>query len=236
MPTKTHSQYSQSIAGGKCILVSPIVHRRCTTNGFPSSRSCHGTIGVHSQRRYFSMYRALPSPQRTRCIAIRQESPIARVADRSIVGAFRDVTDEQLHQSKKMELVGRLAAGVSHDLNNLLTVVSSNLDMIEHVANSGRVGQFAAAARRAIDLSAKLTSQLLSFSRRQKMNPIVIDANQLISEFQGLMRQALGREMRRQVADRSPALAVPRRPVVTQDRTAQPRTKWTRRHAPRGQP
>ena len=91
-----------------------------------------------------------------------------------------------------MELVGRLAAGVSHDLNNLLTVISSNLDMIEDVAKSGSVGQFAATARRAVDLSAKLTSQLLSFSRRQKMNPTLIDANQLISEFQGLMRQALG--------------------------------------------
>ena len=83
--------------------------------------------------------------------------------------------------------------GVSHDLNNLLTVVSSNLDMIEHVAKSDKVGQFATAARRAIDLSAKLTSQLLSFSRRQKMNPMLTNVNQLISEFQGLMRQALGR-------------------------------------------
>ena len=67
-----------------------------------------------------------------------------------------------------MELIGQLAAGVSHDLNNLLAVVSSNLDMIEHVARSGRVGQFAAAARRAIDLSAKLTSQLLSFRGTRK--------------------------------------------------------------------
>ena len=92
-----------------------------------------------------------------------------------------------------MELVGRLAAGVSHDLNNLLAVISSNLDMIEHVARSGSVGQFAAAARRAIDLSVRLTSQLLSFSRRQNMNPTLINANQLISEFQELMRQALGR-------------------------------------------
>ncbi len=91
-----------------------------------------------------------------------------------------------------MELVGRLAAGVSHDLNNLLAVVSSNLDMIEHVARSGGIEQFAAAARRAIDLSAKLTSQLPSFSRRQEIHPTRVNLNQLISEFQGLMRQALG--------------------------------------------
>ena len=93
-----------------------------------------------------------------------------------------------------MELVGRLAAGVSHDLNNLLTVISSNLDMIELVAKDGKVGQFAAAAQRAIDLSAKLTSQLLSFSRHQKKNPMLVNANELISEFQEMMRQALGRE------------------------------------------
>ena len=90
-----------------------------------------------------------------------------------------------------MELVGRLTASVSHDLNNLLAVVSSNLDMIEHVARSGGIEQFAAAARRAIDLSAKLTSQLLSFSRRQEIHPTRVNLNQLISEFQGLMQQAL---------------------------------------------
>ena len=148
------------------------------------------------------MYRALPSPQRTRCVAIREESPIARVADRSIVGGFRDVTDEQLHQSKKMELVGRLAAGVSHDLNNLLTVISSNLDMIEDVAKSGSVGQFAATARRAIDLSAEadVTATLVLAAPEHKSDADKREPADL--RVSGIDATSPRRRMRRQAADR----------------------------------
>jgi signal transduction histidine kinase len=149
------------------------------------------------------MYRALPSLQRTRCVTVRDDYSIARgrrssarapldIADWERVGDAQRHEDEQTQQGRKMELVGRLTAGVSHDLNNLLSVVSSNLDLIEHVANNGKIGRFAAAARRAIDLSASLTSQLLTFSRYQRMRPILVDASQLISEFQELLRQALG--------------------------------------------
>jgi signal transduction histidine kinase/CheY-like chemotaxis protein len=117
---------------------------------------------------------------------------------------FRDITEhkhaiearriiqEQLHQSQKMESVGQLTGGVAHDFNNLLMVISGNLELIEAAADNGRIRQFAAAARRATDRGAKLTMQLLSFSRRQRLNPKLVDANQLILEFQGLLRQAVG--------------------------------------------
>src|SRR3982074_1621661 len=104
----------------------------------------------------------------------------------------RRLIEEQFHQSQKMESVGQLTGGVAHDFNNLLTVVSGNLELIEDAEDIGKVRRFAGAARGAADRGRKLTAQLLAFSRRQRLNPRLVSANELISEFQGLIRQAVG--------------------------------------------
>jgi signal transduction histidine kinase/HAMP domain-containing protein len=106
----------------------------------------------------------------------------------------RQLIEEQLHQSQKMESVGQLTGGIAHDFNNLLTVVSGNIELIEEAADIGRVRQLAAAARRAVDRGAKLTAQLLAFSRRQRLNPKLVSADALISDFRELIRQAVGAE------------------------------------------
>jgi signal transduction histidine kinase len=139
-----------------------------------------------------------------RRLDIRGNSEIARVA--SAFNAMADAlkhrehelseAKEQFHQSQKMESVGQLTGGVAHDFNNLLTVVSANLELIEAGDDIGKVRHFAAAARRAVDRGAKLTAQLLAFSRRQVLNPKPVNANRLVSEFQGLIRKAVGEACR----------------------------------------
>jgi CheY-like chemotaxis protein len=71
-------------------------------------------------------------------------------------------------------------------------VISANLELIEGAAETSNVRRCAEAARRAADRGAKLTAQLLAFSRRQALRPKLVNANELISEFLGLMRQAVG--------------------------------------------
>jgi PAS domain S-box-containing protein len=105
----------------------------------------------------------------------------------------RRLAEEQLQQSQKMETVGQLTGGVAHDFNNLLTVIFGNLELIEEAAeDSSSIGQLATAAQQACDRGAKLTEQLLAFSRQQRLRPEVIYADHLVREFQGLIRRAVG--------------------------------------------
>src|SRR5258706_8180000 len=150
--------------------------------------------GNSTKSRFYYMGTGQFAAMRERLIrsqAGQMNNPPLRTEHKQAVEARR-LMQEQLHQSEKMESVGQLTGGIAHDFNNLIMVVSANLELIEEATDNGRVRQFAAAARRATDWGAKLTAQLLAFSRQQRLSPKLVDANELISEFQGLIRQAVG--------------------------------------------
>jgi two-component system cell cycle sensor histidine kinase/response regulator CckA len=101
--------------------------------------------------------------------------------------------EEQLRQSQKMEAIGRLAGGVAHDFNNLLTAVIGYTDMIAErtdldPATAREVGEI----RLAADRGAALTRQLLAFSRKQLLNPTVLNVNDSVAGLLHMLPRLIG--------------------------------------------
>ena len=100
---------------------------------------------------------------------------------------------EALAQARHFEAIGALTGGVAHDFNNLLMIMSGALDMIQrHPEDRTRVARWTASALAAAARGGKLTQQLLTFARRQVNRAQTVDLNQLLSDFELLLRQAAG--------------------------------------------
>jgi CheY-like chemotaxis protein/two-component sensor histidine kinase len=113
-------------------------------------------------------------------------------------------TEKQLVQSQKLEAVGRLAGGISHDFNNLLTVILGYSDITKRNLPEGdplrrNVDEIIRASERA----ASLTRQLLAFSRKQVMQPRVFDLNDVVNDLEKMLRRMIGEDIELRVsADR----------------------------------
>jgi PAS domain S-box-containing protein len=97
-----------------------------------------------------------------------------------------------LFQSQKMETVGQLTGGIAHDFNNLLTIIVNNLDFLTRNASDPRDIRLIESAQRAAERGAKLTQQLLAFSRRQPLQPSIRNPNALIGGFETVLGRACG--------------------------------------------
>ncbi len=108
----------------------------------------------------------------------------------------RERMEMTLRQMQRLEAVGQLTSGVAHDFNNLLTVVLGNISFLDRALNelgidgniSRRLGYMRAAAER----GAKLTDQLLSFSRRQRLEPKVLNLNETVRGMRDLLQSTIG--------------------------------------------
>jgi PAS domain S-box-containing protein len=113
-------------------------------------------------------------------------------------GIARDVTarkelEQQLRQAQKMDAIGLLAAGVAHDFNNLLTVILGNCEVAApQLRPDDPVQNTLRDIRSAADRAAGLTTQLLAFSRRQLIQPRVLDVNETVAEIRRLMTRLIG--------------------------------------------
>ncbi|MGJ7520616.1 PAS domain S-box protein [Variovorax sp. LT1P1] len=106
----------------------------------------------------------------------------------------REKSEEALNHAQRLETVGQLTGGIAHDFNNLLTVISGNLQVLEELpgcAADPMVQQLLGAATRAARRGADLTGKLLAFSRRQVLQPTVIDAAALLHSLGDMLRRTL---------------------------------------------
>ncbi len=103
-------------------------------------------------------------------------------------------TEEKLRQAQKLESIGRLAGGVAHDFNNLLTAILGYTDLLIAIVDETYLPELEE-IRKAAERAAELTRQLLAFSRKQVLQPKVLDLNQIILNVEKLLRRLIGEDI-----------------------------------------
>jgi len=141
----------------------------------------------------FAMYYGEPRSPSSAELSLLEVAPhLARIA------IERRQLEEELRQALKMESIGQLAGGIAHDFNNLLTVINGCGELLLSAQAGGSVPDVLEAAREIVDAgkrAAALTEQLLAFSRRQLLHPVVLDPNEVVAGVERLLRRLLSADV-----------------------------------------
>ena len=128
------------------------------------------------------------------------------ITERKLAQQALRKSEEHLRQSQKMEAVGRLAGGIAHDFNNLLTAIIGYSSLLyDRLAGDEPALQQVLEIKTAGERAASLTQQLLAFSRRQVLQPKVLDLNAIVADFDRMLRRLVGERIKVAV-DCEPAL------------------------------
>jgi PAS domain S-box-containing protein len=107
----------------------------------------------------------------------------------------RKVLEEQFRQAQKMEAIGQLAGGISHDFNNLLSVILGNAELLADASTAHARQHHADEIKQAARRAAQLTRQLLAFSSKQVVHPVLLDLNTVVTDVGKMLQRALGEDV-----------------------------------------
>ncbi|HNX74149.1 MAG TPA: transporter substrate-binding domain-containing protein [Candidatus Rifleibacterium sp.] len=129
---------------------------------------------------------------RTAELVTTNDSLTREISERKKAEEEKGLLQNQLQHAMKMEAVGRLAGGVAHDFNNLLTAIIGNASLVSLDADPGKIGEHVREIEKAARSAAVLTQQLLAFSRRQNIEPRVININTVILGLDRMLSRMAG--------------------------------------------
>ena len=125
-----------------------------------------------------------------------RDQALGLAADLAGKNAELDESQEQLLQAQKMEAVGRLAGGVAHDFNNLLTIVTTSSSfLLSDLSKDDPLREEAEEISSAAARAARLTQQLLAFSRKQVLQPEILDVNEMVTDVERMLRRLIGEDV-----------------------------------------
>jgi two-component system, cell cycle sensor histidine kinase and response regulator CckA len=177
-----------------------LLRRNMTTDVFRDPARRVQLLDEHSEKKDFRQVEAEWKRKDGRVITVRLTGrPIRQNgSDLSYFEVFaEDITERrslerQVVQAQKMDAIGRLAGGVAHDFNNLLAVILGHSELVAERAEADvKLRSSAEAIRKAGERAAALTLQLLTFSRKQVVEPKIIDMNLALTELEKLVRRVL---------------------------------------------
>ena len=118
------------------------------------------------------------------------------ITDRIQAEQDREALESQLHQAKKIESIGRLAGGVAHDFNNLIAIISGNVELaLTKLASDRPVEKHLLQIKDTATRSAGLTKQLLGFARKQTISPQSLDLNNALEEMLTMLKSLIGEDL-----------------------------------------
>ncbi len=191
------AEFSRSpIAARKMGERQEIFARRKDGSEFPAEASIAKQI-IDGRKAYMVVLRDVTDRKLAEvALAAANTELEARVADRTRALEAEIRRREEAHaaliQAQRMEAFGQLTGGVAHDFNNLLTIITGNLELLGAGSEAGPKSAFLKRAADAADMGAALTKRLLTFARRRRLMPEVLDVNEMILNLTEILQRSLG--------------------------------------------